>query len=115
MKEFLVLINGGQTAQDTMPESKKQEYYGKWAKFLDYLKEKNIFVNGNPLRREGKVISGTFENQADWKFEADVSTGGYFVILADNLEEAIQHCKTCPVYETAGTVVIRASEEMQIG
>ncbi len=112
MKEYLVLINGGQTAQDKMAESTKQEYYEKWAKFLDYLKEKNIFVNGNPLERKGKVISRMFDNQSDWKFETDVSTGGYFVILAGSLEEAVSHFKTCPVYETGGTVVIRPSEEM---
>jgi len=112
MREYLSLINGGQTAQDNMPQSKKQEYYVKWAKFLDYLKDRKVLVNGNPLLREGKVISGAFENQIDWNFEPDVSTGGYFVILATNLEEAVGHFKTCPIYETGGTVVVRPSEKM---
>jgi hypothetical protein len=38
MREYLFLINGGQTAQENMPESKKQEYYGRRDKFSDYLK-----------------------------------------------------------------------------
>jgi hypothetical protein len=49
------------------------------------------------LLREGKVISGAFEKQIDWNFEPDVSTGGYFVILATNLEEAVWHFKTCSI------------------
>jgi hypothetical protein len=97
MKEFVLLFR-----MDALPEVKFSEDEAiarmtKWEKWMDGLIEKNILAGrGNRLEEEGAtvkpgnvVINGPYT-------ETKEIIGGYIIIRAGSLNEAIEIVKTCP-------------------
>lgn len=68
--------------------------------YIDNLKEKGKLISAQPIDRAGKIISG---KQGEWKEVAFNETseviGGYYHILANDLDEAIEIAKANPEFE----------------
>ena len=106
MSEFLFLYREGETNRS--PE-RMQQTMQKWMSWLKELGEKgHIKDQGQPLERTGKVVKGRQKSVTDGPFaEAKDIVGGYTLIEARDLGQAVELSKGCPIFEADGTVEVR--------
>lgn len=79
-----------------------------WTGWINGLAEKGIFVSGEPLGKEGQVVTGKKKVVTDGPFaESKEVVGGYLVVNAGSLNDATEIAKNCPIYETGGTTEVR--------
>lgn len=97
----------GGDATHLSPEA-QQAQMEKWFAWVDKLTQEKRYVGGEALLPTGKKISGPKKVITDGPFtESKEVVGGYFVVLAKNLDEAIEIAKDCPDYNLEGTVEVR--------
>lgn len=111
MKEFLFLFRSKENAVKNLSPEEMQLYMQKWGKWTKKLNEENRLKHGDRLsRNDAKVIRNTGENITDGPFiESKEVIGGYMVILANDINEAVEISKECPVYNINGSLEIRTS------
>jgi len=113
MNEFLFLYRGGEAGGS--PE-RAQQMMQKWMSWLKELGEKgHIKDQGQPLERTGKVVRGKQKTVTDGPFaETKDIVGGYTLIQARDLEQAVQLSKGCPIFEGDGAVEVRPVMKMSM-
>jgi len=106
MNEYLYLYRDGSTKWS--PERMQQNMH-KWMNWLKELADTgHIKDRGQPLERTGKLVKGKNKTITDGPFaEAKDVIGGYTLILARDIEEAIELSKGCPALEEDGSVEVR--------
>ncbi len=63
---------------------------------------------GHPLEDAGKVVSGAKKMVKDGPFaEAKDVVAGYIIVQADDLSQAAELAKGCPILEVGGSVEVR--------
>ena len=112
-REYLLLFRGSQWDKGMSPEQiqKTMDQFMGW---FERLKEQGKVKGGQPLEREGRVVSGKGgRTVADGPFaESKEAIGGYFLVTADSLDEAVAIAKQCPILEYGSTVEVRPIAEM---
>jgi len=113
MNEFLFLYRGGEAGRS--PE-RAQQMMQKWMSWLKELGEKgHIKDQGQPLEGTGKVVRGKQKTVTDGPFaETKDIVGGYTLIQARDLEQAVQLSKGCPIFEGDGAVEVRPVMKMSM-
>ena len=113
MSEFVFLYRGGETGRS--PERAPQMMQ-KWTAWLKGLGEKgHIKDQGHPLERTGKLVKGKQKTVTDGPFaEAKEVVGGYTLIEARDLEQAVELSKGCPIFEVEGAVEVRPVMKMSM-
>ena len=113
MSEFVFLYRGG--ARDGSPEQMQQTMQ-KWTAWLKGLGEQgHIKDQGQPLERTGKLVKGKQKTVTDGPFaEAKDVVGGYTLIEARDLEQAVELSKGCPIFEVEGAVEVRPIMKMSM-
>jgi hypothetical protein len=106
MSEFVFLYRGG--ARDRSPEQ-MQQMMQKWMAWMkDLGANGHLKDRGQPLERAGKLVQGRQKTVTDGPFaEAKDVVGGYTLIEAEDLSEAIELSKGCPIFEVEGAVEVR--------
>jgi hypothetical protein len=108
-RSFMLLLRGGVSNRDLSPEQMQQqiERYMNW---IEKLRREGHFVAGEPLDETGKVLSGkNGTTVTDGPFtESKEEVGGYFIIRAQDIEDAVEISKGCPIFINNGTVEVRA-------
>lgn len=106
MSEFVYLYRGGD--RNGSPEQ-MQKVMEKWmAWFKELAKKGHIKDRGLPLERAGKLVTGGKKTVTDGPFaEAKDVVGGYTLIEARDLEQAVELSKGCPILEREGMVEVR--------
>ncbi len=82
---------------------------GKWMSWSEKLYETGIAKGGEALHADGiKRISGADQTVTDVAAaELKELIGGYFIVKANNVEEAIKIAEDFPDYDLGGTVEVR--------
>jgi hypothetical protein len=113
MSEFVYLYRGGEAGRS--PE-RAQQMMQKWMVWLKALTEKgHIKDQGQPLERSGKLVKGKQKTVTDGPFaEAKDVVGGYTLIEARDLEQAVELSKGCPIFEVEGAVEVRPVMKMNM-
>lgn len=108
----MLIFQGGQ-ANGASPEE-MQAHMGKWMAWIDKLAKNEQYVSGEPLLPGGKLLSGSAgKNVTDGPFtEGKEVVGGFFIIKAKDIEEAVAISKEYPDYELGGTVQVRQVMKM---
>jgi hypothetical protein len=106
MSQFIYLYRGGETGGS--PE-RMQQRMQKWMVWLKDLGAKgHIKDQGQPLERTGKLVRGSQKTVTDGPFaEAKDIIGGYTLIEAQDLDQAVELSKGCPIFESDGAVEVR--------
>jgi len=106
MNEFVFLYRGGEARRS--PE-RAQQTMQKWMAWFKELAEKgHIKDRGQPLERSGKLVKGKKKAVTDGPFtEAKDLVGGYSLVEASDLDQAVELSKGCPILEVDGTVEVR--------
>jgi hypothetical protein len=111
MSEFLYIYRGGQ--RETSPE-KIQQRMQKWMTWLKDLGAKgHIKDQGQPLEPTGKVVKGHNKTITDGPYaETKDVVGGFTIVEARDIDQAVELSKGCPVFETDGAVEVRPIAKM---
>ncbi|CAN5449387.1 hypothetical protein BH11BAC2_BH11BAC2_00570 [soil metagenome] len=110
MKEFLLIFRSeSPSTEPPMSPDQIQAMMKPWQDWIGSLAAQNKLVStGNRLEQDGKVIKpGNIVTNGPF-VEIKESIGGYTIIRAENLEEATELSKGCPILFVGGTVEIRA-------
>src|ERR1700732_2962945 len=114
MSEFIYLYRGAERGGS--PEQMQQRMQ-KWMAWMKQLGEQGYIKDqGQPLERTGKLVKGKQKTVTDGPFaEAKDVVGGYSLIEARDLDQAVELSKGCPIFEVdAGTVEVRPVMKMNM-
>src|ERR1700751_5648826 len=97
MSEFVYLYRG--VSREGSP-AQMQKGMQKWMALFKELAEKgHIKARGQPLERSGKLVKGKQKTVTDGPFaEAKDVVGGYTLVEARDLEQAVELPKGCPIF-----------------
>jgi hypothetical protein len=114
MEKFMYLFRGGDGSNNQSPEA-MQAHMQKWMHWMGELSKQGKFVGGEPLQREGKQITGSKMVITDGPFvEAKEVVGGYLIVNAKDMDEAVELSKGCPLFEVDGKVEVRPIMKMEM-
>ena len=82
---------------------------------IDELKKSSRYKSGEALTQEIKHVVGKDRIITDGPFaESKELIGGYFVVLAEDFNDAINISKGCPILNLNGSVEIREVQIMNL-
>ena len=107
MSEFTYLYRGGRDMPASPEQRQKQlQKWGAWFKELGangYLAEL-----GHPLESAGMVVEGNQKIVTDGPYAVTKDlVGGFSLIEANDLAQAVEISKGCPILEVGGSVEVR--------
>src|SRR5262245_38652576 len=108
---YMLLFRGNDWYKGLSPEQ-MQKVSDQWMAWFNRLTEQGKAVAGNPLEREGKVVSAKNGRVVDGPFaESKESIGGYFLLKVNTLDEAVVIAKQCPGLPYGAVVEVRPVAE----
>ena len=109
-----MFIFQGAQSDGQSPEA-MQAHMGKWMAWIEKLNKDGKFVSGEPLVAGGKLVSGKNKSVTDGPYtEGKEVVGGFFIVNAENMDEAVEISKDCPDYELGGSVQVRQVMKMDM-
>jgi hypothetical protein len=105
MEKFMLIFHGGMS-MDASPADLEANM-GKWMAWVQKLSQEGKYVSGEPLLPGGKLVTGPGSVTDGPYTEGKEVVGGYFIINAANMDEAIKECRDYPDYEYGGQVQVR--------
>ena len=113
MSQFVYLYRG--TERGRSPE-KMQETMQKWMAWFKDLGEKGHIKDiGQPLEDTGKLVKGKQKTVTDGPFaETKDIIGGFTLVEARDLEQAVELSKGCPIFEVEGAVEVRPVRKLNM-
>ena len=86
-----------------------------WMAWMGGLAQKGILVGAEPLLPDGIQVSGKEQTVSEGPYvQANESVGGYLIVNAKDMNEAIEISKGCPIFAENGKVEIRQDQKMEM-
>src|SRR6201987_1703514 len=93
---YMLLFRGNDWITPLSPEEKQKDT-DQWMAWFRRLTDQGKAVAGNPLEREGKIVSGKNRVVSDGPFaESKEAIGAYFLLDVANLDESVPIAQECP-------------------
>jgi hypothetical protein len=110
--EYMLLFRGNDWHKGLSAEE-IQRISSEWMAWFEGLTAQGKAVAGNPLEREGKLVSGKNGRVvADGPFaESKEAIGGYFLLRVNTMDEAVGIAKGCPGLAYGSVVEVRPVAE----
>lgn len=100
MKEFMFFIRKQTDSKLSLAPDVHQQFLKGCEIYIGNLKSQGKLISAQPIDRAGMIISGKRGKWNDVPFnETTEVIGGYYHILANDLEEAIEIAKANPEFE----------------
>ena len=100
MKEFMFFIRKQTDSEKTLPADKHLLFLKGCESYINDLKRQGKLISAQPIARAGVIVSSVKDKWIEVGFdETEEVIGGYYHILANDLNEAIQIAKTNPEFE----------------
>ncbi len=114
MEKFMLIFHGGMGAEGNQPTPEEmQTQMAKWMAWVDKLAKAGKYVTGEPLLPGGKLVTGKDKKVTDGPYtEGKELVGGFFIINAADINEAVELSKECPDFEYGGSVQVRQVMKM---
>jgi hypothetical protein len=112
MNEYTFLFRGRQIPSSLEEMQKTTETWMAWFKELG--QKGHIKDLGHPLEPNGKVVRGSQLVTDGPYMETKDVVGGFTVILASDLEQAVEIAKGCPILAVGGAVEVRPIQKMNM-
>ena len=114
MEKFMLIFQGALPSK--MSPEQMQANMGKWMAWVDKLAKSEQYVSGEPLSPGGKIVSGKGgKSVTDGPYtEGKEIVGGYFIINAKDMNEAVAISKDCPDFEEGSSVQVRQVMKMDM-
>lgn len=110
---MLIFHGGSDIAPEMRAPEAMQAHMQKWFTWIEKLRKEGRYVSGEPLQPTGKWVSGKQKLVTDGPFaEGKELVGGFFIIEAKDLGEAVEIAKDCPDFIFDGKVQVRPVQKM---
>ena len=110
----MLIFQSDTSAPKGSPEQ-MQGQMGKWMAWVEKLTKEGRYESGEPLLPGGKLVSGKNKTVTDGPFtEGKEVVGGFFVIKAENFDEAVKICDDYPGFENGGSIQVRQVMKMDM-
>ncbi len=110
---MLIFHGGSDIAPEMRAPEAMQAHMQKWFAWVEKLRKEGRYVGGEPLQPTGKWVSGKQKLVTDGPFaEGKELVGGYFIIEASDINEAVTIAKDCPDFIYDGKVQVRPVQKM---
>jgi hypothetical protein len=112
-QEYLLLFRGTNSWYKDLSPEELQQTMGQIKTWFEGLTAKGLVKGGQPLASEGRTVSGKGgRTVSDGPFaESKETIGGYTIVLADSLDEAVKIAQGCPPLAYGNTVEVRPISE----
>ncbi|MEO5645504.1 MAG: YciI family protein [Bacteroidia bacterium] len=109
MKEFLLIFRRDESKIEPRSPEQMQTMMKPWQDWMGSIAAQNKLVTpGNRLENDGAVLKASNIITNGPYVETKESVGGYTIIKAASIEEAIELSKGCPILQDGGNVEVRA-------
>ena len=114
-EKFMLVFRGGDTHPETANDSKEaKEYIQSWMTWMQDLGQKGILVGGENLQRTGKQVNGKGKVVTDGPFiVAKEMVNGHLIIIAKDINEAVEISKGCPIFQENGKLEVRPIQKLE--
>src|SRR5512133_1387209 len=104
---YMLLFRGTDLRKGLSPEE-LQKVTDNWMAWFKRLTEEGKAIAGNPLEREGKIVSGKNRVVSDGPFaESKEAIGGYFLLSVASFDDAVAIAQQGPVLPYGVKVEVR--------
>lgn len=114
MKDFLILIRGGDARMAELSEADRDQHMQQWGAFMTALAETGNLSGGLPLTADARLQS---KNGVSDEMVANARgevIGGYLTLKANDYNHVVELTKNCPVFEHDGNLEIREAMHMEM-
>ena len=113
MNDFTFMFRGRETSASPDQMQKTMQKWVIW--FKDLGAKGHLKDPGHPLQHTGAVVKGKDKIVTDGPYaEAKDVIGGYVVIAAKDLTQAVELSKGCPILDVGGSVEIRPIQRLDV-
>lgn len=107
MEKFMLIFQGGQ-ALDLSPDE-MQSHMSRWMAWIEQLSKTQTYASGEPLLPGGKLVAGKAgKTVTDGPYtEGKEIIGGFFIINAKDIDDAVAIAQGCPDFELGSSVQVR--------
>lgn len=114
MSKYMFLFRGGDPRIDPMSDPAGfGTYMMTWKTWMENLAKTGKYLGGDPLEAGGKTITGKSMKMTDGPFmEGKEVVGGYVIVEAASLDEAVAMSKGCPIHTYDGVVEVRTIQHV---
>lgn len=107
MKDFMLIFKGPDYGQLGLSAEETQAQMGKWFAWVEKLQSSGQYVDGHALHPHGKSVTAV-GSVTDGPFaEAKELVGGYFIVKAKDIDEAVSLADDFPDYHLDSKVEVR--------
>jgi len=103
MKTFLILFKTGSIP---FSSNKQADYIKEWNNYINELRASERLKDCSFLKKDGAFISGKNIELRSYIPHKDIFSG-FMIIKANNIKEAVEICKDCPVFERNGDIQVK--------
>ena len=108
MKKFMLIFMGPPYESLGFSPEEMQGRMMKWKEWTGEIIEKGIFVDGQGLLDNAKTLRGSKDAIFDGPYaDTKETVGGYYVINANSIDEAVEVAKDFPDFDLGGGVEVR--------
>ena len=113
MDKFMPIFIGGDYTK--LSNEAMQANMQKWFAWLQKLTKQQRYVSGEALLPAVKKVVGPKKVVTDGPYaEGKEVVGGFFVVLAKDINEAVEMAKDSPDYEMGGIVEVREVQKFDV-
>ena len=99
MNEYMFFIRKKINSEEALSEERMLEFLRACETYIQNLKQQGVLLSAQPIDWTGKIISGKNNNWQESSYdEPGEVIGGYYHILANDLDEAIEIAKDNPEF-----------------
>jgi hypothetical protein len=116
MEKFMLIFHGGSdvAAEMKSPET-MQNHMQKWFAWVEKLQKAGRYDSGEALLPNGKFVSGPKKIVTDGPFaETKELVGGYFIVKAKDMDEALEMANDYPDFIFNGKVQVRPVQKFDM-
>src|SRR4030095_9421731 len=116
MEKFMFLFRGGVNhAHNAQSSPEAMKNMQEWMTWMEALGKQGTLVSGEPLQPTGMQVNGTKKVVTDGPFvEAKEMVGGFIIVNARTIDDAVEISKGCPIFKENGMVEIRPVQNMEL-
>jgi hypothetical protein len=107
MQEFMMIFRMAPMGDDQPTPEQTQESIKQWQDWIGGIAAQGKFVSANQLGFTGKILRAEGVITDGPYAEVKEIVGGYIIVKADDIEEALKLAEGCPILFIGGNVEVR--------
>lgn len=106
LKEFMLLFRFEPGNEQPTP-AQEQEMHKQWGNFIETIAMQGKLVSTYQLGFEGKQIHTDQTTTMGMRISENETIGGNLILKAENMDEAVELSRKCPILLMGGSVEVR--------